>query len=507
MSPLNLLSAVHVSFMAPLSESFASPFAESPFATSPFAVDAASQPPLPAPFWFIQFFKGLGFFLHQIPMHLWFVGTLLAVALGVYGCVNGKTFSRRFARQLPFLIALGINFGIVPLLFIQVAYPKAFYNATILIAWPWLFVIALLIPAYYGVYLYATSKKAASPDMSSECDQPKCQRLLKQWKIPLAAGWMAAGCLMLISLIFATGFSVLVAGPERWLHLWETTNVAGAVTGVSLNLLSLAFWSRWLLTAGLALGTLSAWVTLDSGFFADSESDAYHDWSQRFAMLLAVGQACIATVAGAVYVWTWKVSLGIVGWTIMLIGLAMLWLPLLLWAKFAITRWNAVRERLRSGVHGLDFPMQKVGKSQVIVLVVSQLIVLLSHTTARQLLQNAQVENVYTGGVGSQPIDPQWSAIALFLISFVGGAVAIGWMLYKILSVTLLSPVAADAAVVTDSSMPTDTSIPNDESQTSEAVEDVETTTSAHADVMPDTDTDTDTDVGTDTNTDHDIVV
>ena len=466
MSPLNLLSTVHVSLVAPLAKSFASPFAESSFSASPFAVDAASQPPLPAPFWFIQFFKGLGFFLHQIPMHLWFVGTLLAVALGVYGCVNGKTFSRRFARQLPFLIALGINFGIVPLLFIQVAYPKAFYNATILIAWPWLFVIAFLIPAYYGVYLYATSKKTASPDMPSACDQQECKSLLKRWKIPLAAGWLATGCLTLISLIFATGFSVLVAGPERWLHLWEATNVAGAVTGVSLNLLSLAFWSRWLLTAGLALGTLSAWVTLDSGFFADSESDAYHDWSQRFAMLLTVGQACIATVSGAVYIWTWKVSLGIFGWTIMLIGLAMLWLPLLLWAKFAITRWNTVRERLRNGIHGLDFPMQKVGKSQVIALVVSQLIVLLSHTIARQLLQNAQVANVYTGGVGSQPVDPQWSAIALFLISFVGGVVAIGWMLYKILSVTLLSSVVTDAEVVVDSS------VLNDEPQTSEAIED-----------------------------------
>ncbi|MDD3469139.1 MAG: hypothetical protein PHE53_04040 [Thermoguttaceae bacterium] len=445
MNPLNLLWTTRFSL-----------------ATSPFAVDATSQPPLPAPFWFIQFFKGLGFFLHQIPMHLWFVGTLLAVALGVYGCTHGKTFSHRFARQLPFLIALGINFGIVPLLFIQVAYPKAFYNATILIAWPWLFVIALLIPAYYGVYLYTTGKKQTPQ---------ACEYLLCQWKIPLAAGWVAAGCLTLISLIFATGFSVLVAGSDQWHHLWEATNVAGAVTGISLNLFSLAFWSRWLLTVGLALGTLGAWVTLDSCFFADSESDAYHDWSQRFALLLAVGQACIATLAGAIYVWTWHVSLGGLGWTIMLIGLAMLWIPLSLWAKFAITRWNTVRENLRNGVRYLNFPMQKVGKSQAIALIVSQLIVLLSHTIARQLLQNAQIENVYTGGVGSQPVDPQWSAIALFLVSFVGGTVAIVWMLYKILLVTLLQPVETNAETIVDSSTL------DDDTEQSKTIENAEMTT------------------------------
>ena len=56
---------------------------------------------------------------------------------------------------MPVIVALGINFGVVPLLFVQLAYYKVFYPATILMAWHWLAIIGLLIPAYYGVYAYA----------------------------------------------------------------------------------------------------------------------------------------------------------------------------------------------------------------------------------------------------------------------------------------------------------------------------------------------------------------
>ena len=57
--------------------------------------------------------------------------------------------------QMPVIIAMGINFGIVPLLFIQVGFAQVFYPATVLMAWFWFAVIVLLMPAYYGVYVYA----------------------------------------------------------------------------------------------------------------------------------------------------------------------------------------------------------------------------------------------------------------------------------------------------------------------------------------------------------------
>ena len=71
------------------------------------------------------------------------------------GSEHGRRFGSRLMAQMPVIIAMGINFGIVPLLFIQVGFGQVFYPATILMAWFWFSVIVLLVPAYYGVYLYA----------------------------------------------------------------------------------------------------------------------------------------------------------------------------------------------------------------------------------------------------------------------------------------------------------------------------------------------------------------
>ncbi|GIX01529.1 MAG: hypothetical protein KatS3mg112_0466 [Thermogutta sp.] len=117
-------------------------------------VDPATLGPLPAPFWFIQFFKVLGFILHMVPMNLWFAGMFLTLVL--YRREGpARHWAERMATLMPVIIAFGVNFGIVPLLFIQVAYPWAFYPATILTAWFWLAIIGLLLVAYYGVYAFA----------------------------------------------------------------------------------------------------------------------------------------------------------------------------------------------------------------------------------------------------------------------------------------------------------------------------------------------------------------
>ena len=128
-------------------------------------LNTAEHSGIPAPLWFIEFFKVLGFTLHSIPMNLWYAGTIIAVVLLAFGGEYARQFGRRFLRQLPIIIALGVNLGVVPLLFTQLAYFKFFYPATILMAWFWLAVIGLLIVAYYGVYAYVwgLKKRKQSP--------------------------------------------------------------------------------------------------------------------------------------------------------------------------------------------------------------------------------------------------------------------------------------------------------------------------------------------------------
>ena len=118
-------------------------------------INQMTRSPLPAPFWFVELFKVLGFVLHMVPMNLWFAGLAVALVLHGWGSAEGKRFATRLSLQMPVIVAMGINFGIVPLLFLQLAYHDVFYPATILMAWFWLGIIALLIPAYYGVYIYS----------------------------------------------------------------------------------------------------------------------------------------------------------------------------------------------------------------------------------------------------------------------------------------------------------------------------------------------------------------
>ncbi len=116
---------------------------------------------------------------------------------------------------MPIIIAAGVNLGVVPLLFIQVAYYKFFYPATILMAWFWLAIIVLLIPAYYGVYLYAWQLR-------------KGENGIQPWR--RAAGWLAALFFIAIGFIFANGLS-LMDHVDRWEEIWLRHNVAGAALG------------------------------------------------------------------------------------------------------------------------------------------------------------------------------------------------------------------------------------------------------------------------------------
>ncbi|MHB1034304.1 MAG: hypothetical protein ACYC0Y_06625 [Pirellulales bacterium] len=52
---------------------------------------------LPAPFWFVDLFKVLGFTLHAVPMNLWYAGVVLAM---LAGCCGGEHARRAAARLM-----------------------------------------------------------------------------------------------------------------------------------------------------------------------------------------------------------------------------------------------------------------------------------------------------------------------------------------------------------------------------------------------------------------------
>lgn len=103
--------------------------------------------------WF-QFLLLLTFPLHLLAMN----GMLGGLAVGVVQHLLGGGVRRRLAYRLaiitPLLIALTVNLGVAPYLFLQVLYGQFLYTSSILMGIGWILIVPLLMLAYYGAYVY-----------------------------------------------------------------------------------------------------------------------------------------------------------------------------------------------------------------------------------------------------------------------------------------------------------------------------------------------------------------
>ena len=89
------------------------------------------------------------FFIHMILMNFLLGGSLLTV----WDLLTGK-LEKKASGSIPTLVALTVNFGVPPLLFVQVLYGHLFYSSSVMLAVPWILVIPVLILAYYGAYIF-----------------------------------------------------------------------------------------------------------------------------------------------------------------------------------------------------------------------------------------------------------------------------------------------------------------------------------------------------------------
>lgn len=348
----------------------------------------------PAPYWLLVFFKVLGFTLHMLPMHLWAAGLVVGLVLRARGGATGQLWASRLAKQMPLFIALGVNFGIVPLLFLQVAYHRVFYAATILMAWPWLSVIALLTLAYYGVYAYAAGLRRARLDA---------------WR--QAAGWIAAGCFTVIGFLFANAMS-LMTRLEAWPTAWDGARAGGATFGLALDRGDASLWPRWLMLLGLALTTTAVHMVADAGIFARRD-ETYRRWAGRFALRLhTVGLAWFAA-CGAWYVFgTWPSGVrgSMLSGPLSALTLLTAAGPGLVWVLLFVQR-HGVTRRFAWGTAA------------------AQLGVLALNAVSRQIVQNLELRRWYD--VTAEPVRTQWSPLVVFLLVFGGGVVLIVWMVRK----------------------------------------------------------------------------
>lgn len=362
-------------------------------------VDSSTLPALPAPFWFVEFFKVLGFALHMLAMNIWFAGLPLAIIAFVLSMKNSRRLAVRMFSQLPVIMALGINFGIVPLLFIQTAYYQVFYTSTILMAWHWFLVLPLLAAAYYSIYICAFSLKPGGK---------------AYYLFPF--GFVAMFCLLAIAYIQVNAMSLL-GQSETWYAIWEKSQVGAAVTGFGINSADPSLWLRYGSMFSLALVTSSAWMVFDANWLIRKTEDknqtdldnSYRQWVKWFATFFAfVGSALLifvfwkylALLKSAPDTGEWlQTQIGSI------LGIAVMAVPALV-AILMLFSGKSCKSSF------LIFLLQFVGVAVFAVF--------------RQFIQNVEVSRIVD--VTQIPIKTQWDTVIPFLASFVIGALIIVWM-------------------------------------------------------------------------------
>lgn len=103
--------------------------------------------------WF-QFLLLFTFPLHLLAMNAMLGGLVLGVIQHLRGGEVQKRLAHRIALATPLVIALVVNLGVAPYLFIQVLYGQFIYTSSILIGISWILVVPLVMLAYSGAYLY-----------------------------------------------------------------------------------------------------------------------------------------------------------------------------------------------------------------------------------------------------------------------------------------------------------------------------------------------------------------
>jgi hypothetical protein len=152
--------------------------------------------PLPAPGGLFYALLVITFILHLLVANVMLGGGMIALVnhLRKRGRDTAVLFGKELAGKIPLSIALTINLGIPPLLFLQVLYGHFIYVGAVLTAVYWLSIFVLVILAYYSAYLY--DFRFAGPGAV--------------WMIGLSV------VLLLIVGFFFTNHMVIMADPGAW---------------------------------------------------------------------------------------------------------------------------------------------------------------------------------------------------------------------------------------------------------------------------------------------------
>lgn len=322
---------------------------------------------LSAPVWLINLLHIVTLSLHLMAMNFVFGGLIVLLFAKIKDKWNNPAVAN-YVKMLPNIMAATVSFGVAPLLFAQLLYPRQIYSSAIVSAWFWLLITAAAIISYYLFYAATFGKN---------------QNRTKTYLTLAVIG------LFYISFVYSSVFS-LAEHPVQTAELYAA-NQSGMVINPAVG----TYIFRWL---HMVLGAITVGAYF-VGVFGKNNDELFQQ-AKKFFLYGMVS----AMVIGFAYMFTlgdllrpFMRSIGI--WMIML-GLIF-------------------------SLGSLHFFMKKKLCLSGIMLSVSFVGMVIARHTVRLL----RLEDYLS--LESMKFVPQWSIFIIFLICFVI-AIALIWYMLKL---------------------------------------------------------------------------
>ena len=331
---------------------------------------------IPAPAWIFLSLDLVFFALHILVINVVLGGSILLLWNRFVS--NNPDQDSALAGKIPTSIALGVNFGVAPLLFMQVIYGHLFYTSSVLMATYWILVIPVIIIAYYSAYIHAR-KYTASAVMAK------------------AAILVTVVFLLYIAFMQVNNMS-LMTQPGKWGEYFTQRS------GTILNVSDASFWPRYLhfVLASLAIAALfSALVWSIRG---KKSKDPVEDKIKKGLKIFG-----LTSIVQVLIGFWWLMALPR-EFIVQFMGRNMLFSLVLLFGFLSAI--GAIVSALRSKL-----------RPTLIQLVITVLLMVVTRHNLRSLYLDGKFD------LNSLQMSPQYGVMALFLVILVIGLVLVWYML------------------------------------------------------------------------------
>ena len=337
---------------------------------------------IPVPWGYFQFFLLLTF-----PLHLLFMNAMLGsavVALFQHFRKNpqAKKLAHWIGVFLPITVAFAVNFGVAPLLFLQVLYGHFVYVSSVMMGVFWISMVQLLILGYYGTYLYDFKFKSLGG----------------------RAPFILMGSILIflfIGFMFSNNMTLMLH-PERWIAYFSDRS------GMFLNTADEILWQRYLhmVTGALAVGGLfTALISL----FKHRRDPELSKYGVQVGMQTFFRLTLLQVVVGLWYFTSLDADM-------MMSFLGRDTMPSLIF----VTAMGLVICVLWSG-----------WQQRPVLSLITVTALLYCMSFMRDMIRTAYLKPHFD--VSQLPVNPEYSPLIFFVVTLIGGVVTVFWLIKKCL--------------------------------------------------------------------------